>query len=60
MLRPVSSKKYSMQDLYAEAVRYMREEVQKYKKAPLTLEENTKLEQIAKAVSHEVVKEMKR
>jgi len=59
MLRSVSSKKYSMQDVYREAVHFMREEVLKYKKMPLTAEENVKLEQVAKAVTHEVVKEMK-
>jgi len=59
MLNPVSSKKYSVKDLYAEAVRYMRDEVQKFKGAPLTESENLKLEQVAKAVTHEVVKEMK-
>lgn len=48
-----------MKDLYAEAVHYMKDEVQKLKGAPLTEGENLKLEQVAKAVTHEVVKEMK-
>ncbi len=53
------SKTYSMSDLYTEAIRCMKEEVRKMKQAPLTQEENNKLEAIAKSVSHEVVKEMK-
>ena len=62
MIKPVGSpqaKTYTMKDVYAEAMRYMKDEVQKMKKAPLSEEESLKLEQIAKTVSNEVVKEMK-
>ena len=56
---PEQSKTYTVKDLYSEAMRYMKEEVQRMKKAPLTEAESLKLEQIAKTVSNEVVKEMK-
>jgi len=62
MIKPIGfqqSKTYTMKDVYAEAIRYMREEVQKMKKAPLTEAESLKLEQIAKTVSNEVIREMK-
>lgn len=59
MINPTGSKTYSMNDVYAEAIRYMKDEVVKLKKAPLTAEENLKMEQIAKTVSIQVVKEMK-
>ena len=60
MIQPVtSSKTYTVKDLYNEAIRFMKEEVRSMKKAPLTESESLKLEQIAKSVTHEVVKEMK-
>jgi len=60
MIKPMApARTYTMSDLYAEAIKYMKDEVQKMKKAPLTAEEDLKLEAIAKSVSHEVVKEMK-
>jgi len=61
MIKPVgaSQKTYSMKDVYAEAMRYMKEEVASLKKAPLTEEENLKMEQIAKTVSNQVIKEMR-
>jgi len=62
MIKPVGSpqaKTYTMKDVYAEAMRYMRDEVQRMKKAPLSDEESLKLEQIAKTVSNEVVRGMK-
>jgi len=48
-----------MQQLYSEAMKMLKAEVQGYKKAPLTPEENQKIERLAKAVSNEVVKEMR-
>jgi len=61
MIKPVgaSQKTYSMKDVYAEAMKLMKEEVAGLKKAPLTEEENLKMEQIAKAVSNQVIKEMR-
>ena|GEM_PF-1658237 len=50
---------YNMQQLYSEAMKMLKAEVQGYKKAPLTPEENQKIERLAKAVSNEVVKEMR-
>jgi hypothetical protein len=52
-------KTHTMQELYAEAIRQMKEEVRSLKKAPLTPEEDAKLELIAKSVSNEVVRRMK-
>jgi hypothetical protein len=61
MIKPVGSsqKTYSMKDVYTEAIKFMKEEVASMKRAPLTEEENLKMEQIAKTVSNQVVKEMR-
>jgi len=61
MINPVGQgqKTYSMKDVYSEAMKLMKEEVASLKKAPLTAEENLKMEQIAKAVSNQVIKEMR-
>jgi len=60
IIKPVNaSQTYTVKDLYNEAIRFMKEEVQSMKKAPLTESESLKLEHIAKSVTHEVVKEMK-
>ncbi|KAF0134720.1 MAG: hypothetical protein FD145_437 [Candidatus Saganbacteria bacterium] len=58
MIKPVGQK-YSMKDVYAEAIRFMKDEVKEMKKAPLTPAEDANLELLAKKVSNEVIKDMK-
>ena len=52
-------KKYTMSDVYAAAIQQLKTEVQAMKGKPLTAEENLKMEQLAKSVSREVIRDMK-
>ena len=52
-------KKYTMKDVYAAAIQQLKSEVLALKGKPLTPEENLKMEQLAKSVSREVIREMK-
>jgi 2-iminoacetate synthase ThiH len=53
-----SSKKYTVGDLYSEAAKMIRQEMQGIKKEPLTPAEETKLANLAKSLSQSVLKEM--
>lgn len=53
-----SSKKYTVGDLYSEAVKMIRQEMQGLKKEPLTPAEEAKLADLARSISKSVLKEM--
>jgi len=53
-----SSKKYTVGDLYSEAAKMVRQEMQGIKKNPLTPAEETKLAELARSISQSVLKEM--
>ncbi len=61
MINPVGStpKTYTAKDVFAEAMRLMKDEVATMKKTPLSKNEEQKLEQLARSVSVEVLKEMR-
>lgn len=61
MINPVGSapKTYTAKDVFAEAMRLMKDEVASMKKTPLSKTEEEKLERLAKSVSMEVLKEMR-
>jgi len=50
---------YTVADLYTEAAKMVREEMFSLKKKPLTMEEDKKLNDLAKVISKSVLKEMK-
>lgn len=59
MIENVAPKKYTVADLYSEAARLVREEMQGIKNKPLFAEEEVKMEKLAKVISTTVLKEMK-
>ncbi len=54
-----SNKKYTVADVYREANRMLREEMQSIKKRPLTQSEEIKMKELSKVISNGVLKEMK-
>lgn len=54
-----AQKKYSVADVYAEATRMLREEVQGLKNRPLNTREEAKMQELGKTISKLVLKEMK-
>jgi len=54
-----AQKKYSVADVYAEAIRMLREEVQGLKNRPLNTKEEEKMQALGKTISKLVLKEMK-
>jgi hypothetical protein len=54
-----AEKKYSVSDVYAEATRMLREEVQGLKNRPLNTNEEAKMQELGKKISKLVLKEMK-
>ncbi|MFC1510765.1 hypothetical protein ACFL5U_00030 [Candidatus Margulisiibacteriota bacterium] len=60
MLKKVDgAKKYTVADVQKETKKMLTEEMQKYKKQPLTEKEVAQMEKFAKALSNSVLKEMK-
>ncbi|MFH1387278.1 MAG: hypothetical protein ABIH50_06410 [bacterium] len=55
----LDNKKYTVADLYAEAEKLVRGEMAGIKKSELTETENKKSQELAKAISKMVLKEMK-
>jgi hypothetical protein len=54
-----SSKKYTVADVYQEANKMLRDEMQSIKKRPLTQSEEIKMKELSKVISNGVLKEMK-
>jgi len=52
--------KYSVKDLYAEAMRAMKKEMAGLKDKPLTEKETEQMDRLAKMLSNEVLKDMGR
>ena len=59
MIEKTKGKTYTVGDLYAEATKVVKAEMQAVKKEPLTTEEEIKMEKLAKLISNTVLKEMK-
>ncbi|KPJ69337.1 hypothetical protein AMJ44_03990 [candidate division WOR-1 bacterium DG_54_3] len=53
------SKKYTVADVYQEANKMLKEEMQGLKNRPLTSSEEIKMKELAKVLSKTVLKEMK-
>ena len=53
------SKKYTVADVYQEANKMLKEEMQGLKNRPLTSSEEIKMKELAKVLSRTVLKEMK-
>jgi hypothetical protein len=58
-LMAAKSKKYKVSDLYQEANKMLKEEMQSLKNRPLTQSEEIKMKELAKILSKTVLKEMK-
>lgn len=54
-----TSKKYTVSDVYAEADRMLKEEMQIMKQRPLSDAESLKMKQLGRLISKMVLKEMK-
>lgn len=52
-------KKYTVADLYSEAAKMVREEMQVIKKEPLSAAEEVKMKELAKVISNTVLREMR-
>jgi hypothetical protein len=59
MIGKVKPKTYTVADLYAEAARMVKQEMQSIKDRPLTAAEENKTKELAKLISNSVLKEMK-
>ncbi len=59
MAARVNPKKYKVSDVYQEAARLLKDEMQSIKKRPLTASEEIKMKQLGKLLSNTVLKEMK-
>lgn len=59
MLGKVGKKTFTVADLYAEASKLVKGEMQQLKNAPLTTQEEEKMQAFAKLISKSVLKDMK-
>ena len=59
MVEKSKGRTFTVADLYTEAARMVREEMQAIKNEPLSQAEDVKTREIAKAISNTVLKEMK-
>ena len=59
MAAKAKEKKYTVADVYQEATRMLKEEMQGIKKKPLSKSEEIKMKQLGKVLSQTVLKEMK-
>ena len=53
------NKKYTVSDVYQEATKILKEEMQSIKKHPLSANEEIKMKELARLLSNNVLKEMK-
>ena len=53
------NKKYTVSDVYQEATKILKEEMQSIKKQPLSANEEIKMKELARLLSNNVLKEMK-
>ena len=58
-MEKVSSRTYTVADLYSEAAKMVKEEMQVFKNRPLNPSEEIKMNELAKLISKSVLKEMK-
>jgi hypothetical protein len=59
MAAKAKEKKYTVADVYREATKMLKEEMQGIKKKPLSASEEIKMKALGKALSQTVLKEMK-
>ncbi len=59
MAAKANPKKYTVSDVYREATKMLKEEIQSIKNRPLTASEEIKMKELGKVLSQTVLKEMK-